>query len=373
MARPGLFQVSMQTASENVTKAVAAVREQIDGMLNVPPTDEELRNAKESILNSFVFNFASRKQILNRQMQYAYYGLPVDFLDRERAAIEKVTREDVVRVAEKYIHPDRLSLLVVGKSADFDRPLGDPGEIAVLDIAIPPPPDTRPEVAVTEAGLEAGGEIFRRAVASLGGDDPRKLAAIRTESRMTVKMQGQELPLTQTSLVVYPDRFRSVLQTPMGTQTLVVAGDGGFMEAGGQVRPLPAEVVQEQLAERRRDLMHLVAFHDDPAIEALGAGEDESGGEKCDVVAVRWNDAETRLCVAADGRVLKQSHPGKHPLTQAPGNVEIVMSDFRTVDGRTIPYRETLYVDGEETLISEIRSMEPGAAGEESEFEQPAQ
>ena len=63
--------------------------------------------AKESILNSFIFNYDSRAGILAQQMTYAYYGLPSNYLEMYRANIEKVTKDDVVRVAKKYVHLER--------------------------------------------------------------------------------------------------------------------------------------------------------------------------------------------------------------------------------------------------------------------------
>ena len=62
-------------------------------------------------------------------MNYAYYGLPSNYLETYRANIEKVTKDDVVRVAKKYVHADDLSILVVGKAADFDKPLDTLGKV----------------------------------------------------------------------------------------------------------------------------------------------------------------------------------------------------------------------------------------------------
>ena len=49
----------------------------------------------------------------------------------------------MARVAEKYLHKDQMRILVVGKAADFDRPLSSFGEVKTIDITIPPPPGAR--------------------------------------------------------------------------------------------------------------------------------------------------------------------------------------------------------------------------------------
>jgi len=60
-------------------------------------------------------------------------------LEQFRAGIEKVTAPDVDRVARKYVHPDKMAVLVVGNAKDFDRELSTFGKVNTIDISIPPP------------------------------------------------------------------------------------------------------------------------------------------------------------------------------------------------------------------------------------------
>jgi len=137
---PGLFQLSMGTKSESTAAAIDALFEEIDNLYKKPVTAEELERAKESILNSFIFRFDSKQKVLNEKMLYEFYGYPLDFLERYRPAIEKVTAADVARVARQYVHRDKIVLLVVGKQEDFDRPLSSFGAVQTIDITIPDPP-----------------------------------------------------------------------------------------------------------------------------------------------------------------------------------------------------------------------------------------
>ncbi|GAI86463.1 unnamed protein product [marine sediment metagenome] len=59
-------------------------------------------------------------------------------MDRVKKGVEKVTKEDVMRVAKKYLRSDKVQILVVGKKEDFDKPLTALGEVNVIDIKIPP-------------------------------------------------------------------------------------------------------------------------------------------------------------------------------------------------------------------------------------------
>lgn len=136
---PGLFRISMSTRSGNTAKAIDSLNHEIAALLKNGATQEELQKAKDSILNSFIFAFDSRDKVLAERMTYEFYGYPADFLEKYRAAIEKVTIADVDRVARKYIHPDKIVVLVVGHAADFDRELGTLGKVKAVDISIPKP------------------------------------------------------------------------------------------------------------------------------------------------------------------------------------------------------------------------------------------
>jgi zinc protease len=84
-------------------------------------------------------------------MAYEFYGYPLDFLENYQKGIEKVTKEDVARVAAKYLHRDRMAVLVVGNPAEFDKEPASLGPVNKLDVTIPPPP---PGIAAAPSGRE---------------------------------------------------------------------------------------------------------------------------------------------------------------------------------------------------------------------------
>jgi zinc protease len=137
---PGLFYVGCQTKSKSTVYAIRAMAEEVKKMIETQVTDEELALAKESYLNSFVFNFDTKGEIVARLMVYEYYGYPPDFLQKAKANIEKVTKADVLRVARKHLKPDKMQILAVGRPQDFDQPLSVFGSVKEIDITIPPPP-----------------------------------------------------------------------------------------------------------------------------------------------------------------------------------------------------------------------------------------
>lgn len=137
---PGYFQVALGTKSQTTAAGIDALLEEVRDIVERPPSAAELERAKDAMLNSFVFRFDSKAKVLRQQVTYEFFGYPPDFLDRYRREIEKVTAADVARVARKHVRRGDLAVLVVGKPADFDRPLSAYGAVTRLDITIPPPP-----------------------------------------------------------------------------------------------------------------------------------------------------------------------------------------------------------------------------------------
>ncbi|HUV63304.1 MAG TPA: insulinase family protein, partial [Sedimentisphaerales bacterium] len=136
---PGEFYVGCQTKSESTVYAIRVMLKEVEKMQEAEVTDEELALAKDSFLNSFVFNFDAKGEVVNRLMTYEYYGYPADFLQKTKQNVEKVTKADVLRVARKHLQPDKVQILAVGRPDDFDEPLSALGPVSEIDITIPPP------------------------------------------------------------------------------------------------------------------------------------------------------------------------------------------------------------------------------------------
>lgn len=139
----GVTGYSTATKSETTVESIETLRAEIARLQKEGVAAADLARAKDSILNSFVFQFDSKQEILSQQVTYELYGYPADLLDRYRPAIDKVTADDVLRAARKHIRPSEFAVLVVGKSADFGRPLSELGTVTPIDITIPGAPEKR--------------------------------------------------------------------------------------------------------------------------------------------------------------------------------------------------------------------------------------
>ena len=143
---PGMFRVLAATKSESTIKATQAMLTEIADLKTKPFTDDELKRAKDQVLNSFIFNYDTKEKVLAAAAKLEFYGYPADFLEKYRDGVEHVTTADLERVAKKYIDTSKLAVLVVGNQQEFGTPLTELGLGAPhpIDITIPGMPEQGP-------------------------------------------------------------------------------------------------------------------------------------------------------------------------------------------------------------------------------------
>lgn len=133
----GFFLAYGATRAEKTLQAMHTIIWHIEKIREELVTDEELHRAKEAFLNSFIFSFSSPAQIVGRQISLEYYGLPSDFLEQYRDNVAKVSKDDILRVAKKYLHPDRLIIVAVGDETLFEEPLNTLGKVEEIVLKKP--------------------------------------------------------------------------------------------------------------------------------------------------------------------------------------------------------------------------------------------
>jgi zinc protease len=138
---PGPFHTVVLTKSSSTVDATKAALAEIAGMNTRPFTEEELARAKDNLLTSFLFRYDTRDKVLAERERLEFYGYPADYLETYKAALEKVTLDDLTAAAKKYIHPDKLAVLVVGNGPEIKPGLEELnlGPVHPIDITIPQP------------------------------------------------------------------------------------------------------------------------------------------------------------------------------------------------------------------------------------------
>jgi zinc protease len=116
-AMPGSFWINLQTKTETTNQAIAGVLAEIKGLREAPVTDQELAEAKSFLMGSFPLRLDSTAKLAGVLAQVEFFGLGFEYFSQYPKWIERVTKEDVQRVAKQYLNPQHYALVVVGNLA----------------------------------------------------------------------------------------------------------------------------------------------------------------------------------------------------------------------------------------------------------------
>ena len=111
---PGTFAAFCQTKNATVVFASQLMLDLIEGMRAGDVSAADLDFAKTARIEAFPANFGTSMQTLSNFAQLEYYDRPRDYYDTLRARYEKVTLADIKRVAQRWLQPDRMIIMVAG-------------------------------------------------------------------------------------------------------------------------------------------------------------------------------------------------------------------------------------------------------------------
>ena len=110
---PGSFQISLQTKNSSAREAIALSLQGVERIRKELVSEKELEGAKKYLIGSFPMRLNTQAKLTNFLTQVEYYGLGLDYPEKYPSLIRSITREEVLRVAKKYLHPKNLILVVV--------------------------------------------------------------------------------------------------------------------------------------------------------------------------------------------------------------------------------------------------------------------
>ena len=368
----GIVRIQMGTKSASTVEAIQAIDQEIDNLKTNPISDDEIKRAKDSILNSFVFNFDSPGKVLRERMAYEFYGYPADYLERFRAGIEKVQTSDVARVSAKYLHKDQLAVLVVGNTVEFDKPLSSLGPVTNIDITIPPPPGEKEEAPATKttASNAEGKALAAKVVETMGGLAKLKtVKALQADLTEKESESGPATPLQVT--IVFPDRMHVEVQTPQGQIAVVVTPEAGFMAAAGLgTRDMPASQKAESLQQIHRDMIYIGQHLDDPLFIFSAAGTAKIGDTDARILDVRAGDMAVRWFIdPRSGHVVRESYEAVG--RSGPFHGETDLSAWKTTDGITLPTVHKNKENGKDSSVVEFTGVQYNPTLDAKLFEKP--
>ncbi|HET7695869.1 MAG TPA: pitrilysin family protein [Vicinamibacterales bacterium] len=344
------------TRSETTGQTLRLIVDEIWKIQRDRVGERELEGAQEYLTGSFPLTIETPSQIALQVLNAVFFGLDMNDLQTYRERVTAVRVEDVQRVARAYLHPDRLTIVLVGDAAAITRQLPGVGfdtfeviPLADLDLVSPdlrrkaaaaggkaPASDRGGLLQVSHVGNQADAArlLLNKAVAAKGGLQKLKaVKTVRVEGTMTYATAAKPLTFNFLNFIEYPGRFRVDADTPAGRVTQVFA-DGKYwvhdsqrgaeeLDAGesGPIRAaVERDVVRVLIGAAEGTLIVREVDAEDPQ---WGAIEISGGGMAPLVVSINRTNGlieKSRYDSGADGRS------------------EEVYSDYRNVSGIQVPF-----------------------------------
>jgi len=229
--------------------------------------------------------------------------------------------------------------------------------------------------APTEESRRKGRALVEKAVEAVGGA-PRVDALVSYQEKATTSAHSpQGVREIKTSVMrVYPGKYREERTLSFGTLATVVTPGGGFFalsRGGGD------DMIDEQRAayekQFARNVLSLLRARRDAGFAASAAGPGKAGETVVEQVDVSSGGTAARLGIdPATGRVLSLSYRGRGP-GGIFGDIVQTFSDFRAVEGLTLPFKTAGTFNGEPSPAhsSTVESIVINAPVPPSLFEKP--
>ena len=383
----GEIMAQTNTRSETTGETLRLMIDEVWRLIRDQVGDRELEGAREYLTGSFPLTIETPSQIALQILNAVFYGLNLNDLQTYRERVSAVTPEDVQRVARNYLHPDKLTIVLVGDASAFVTQLPGAGfdkfdviPASQLDLTSPDlrrkgaaPPGFEP-VALRQARAAqrpAPGNPARalldKAIAAKGG--LAKLQGIRTvhsEGTMIVTDINGPVPFTVVADIEYPDRFRVDADMPGGRVAQVYAqGRYWIIDPDGKVGEMPEEGRPQIKASVQRDLIAVLVK---AAAGKLVIREVDSDEPVLAGLEISGPDMQPlTLFINRDNGLIDRSR-----YEGADGRVEERYSDYREVDGIQIPFHTVVRRPGMTSIERDVKTIKfnvPLAAGL---FEKPA-
>ena len=222
-------------------------------------------------------------------------------------------------------------------------------------LEVPPAPKAPPSAEM----FKRGQELLAKAVGVLGGGS--KLDQLQSLQR--TELRGNQAK--NILVVAFPDSLRQELVRPTFTLTSVITPSESFIVFNNAARPMPEDNRTAIYKELYHDPLFLFRARTQPDFKAWLATEER--------LEIELPEFTTTLGIdPATGRVINQTYKGRGPGGLV-GEIVINYSDFRTVEGLSLPFKTTATFDGQPfpALSSTVEAITINGQIDPSSFKKP--
>ena len=369
---PGTWVCYLLVQGDSTLVATEAMRTEVERIVTEPISKEEIRAAKDILLNDLVFELSSKRSVLRRKMRYEFYGYPQDFLESYQRRIRDLDADDLLAAAQRHIHPADMATFVVGFQDDFDGPLSDLGEVTEVDITIPEPSFEFELPEATAETLAEGRALMKNAVGVFGG--AKSIAGIDTrdvESDFTMLETGMG-PLTFSirSRHQGDQKLRVDTNTPFGSMTQILTREKGFMVSPRGKQEVTGAELDDMWASEKNDPLHILGNLD--GYQAQSLGREALEGVDCDVVYLTAEGGDGYKLFLDDAGLI-HAMEFKDQGQSGPVMNLSVFEDYEKAGGVQFARSVKIHHDGALFATLTIKSLKVNVSLDEGIFAEPSE
>lgn len=228
-------------------------------------------------------------------------------------------------------------------------------------LEVPAPPKSAPSTEM----IKRGQELIAKAVEGLGGGS--RLDQLRSFQK--TELRGNQV---KTNLVLaFPDSVRLETIRPNFTLTSVITPSESFVQVNNRATPMPEANRMAFFKELKHELIVLLRARTQPEFKAwLASGAEDKTLEHVEVELAGFT---TTLGIdPGTGRVVSQTYRGRGP-GGVVGQIVINYSDYRSVEGSSLPFKTTATFDGQPfpALSATVEAIAINGQIDPSSFKKP--
>ncbi|MEW6503981.1 MAG: pitrilysin family protein [Chloroflexota bacterium] len=110
----GSWEVSAGVDPQNLQQVIDLIRDEIACFTHEPVSEEELSNSKANLIGRLPLALESNSGVAGALLNIERYGLGLDYYRRYPSMIEKVSREDVLETARRYLKNSGMVIVSAG-------------------------------------------------------------------------------------------------------------------------------------------------------------------------------------------------------------------------------------------------------------------
>jgi zinc protease len=384
----GNIRADTDTRSDSTAEALRLLVDEMWRLQRQRVSDRELLDAQAYLTGSFPLTVETPGAIALQILNAVFYGLDLNELETFRERVNAVTVDDIQRVARTYLHPDRLSIVLVGDASRFEKQLAGLGfgtfeRIPVTQLDLGSPDLRKRSTAGGPVHPAAYGQTMRpasrgadaralieRAVQGKGG--MARLRSIRTVQAVSdtiVETANREVAVPTTIRIRYPGQFRIDSEMPAGPLVQVFDSGTYWVRDSRGVKVLTDDAAETMRQSVVRDPISLLIALGDGRLAARRVADVPVEGTPMPalVVGLQRSGSLTLVLDPSTGLIVRQRYPAR-----AGGEIEEILSDYRDVKGLQVAFAVTIRHPDEPRITRVLRTFDYNVPLDASLFTRPS-